>query len=325
MNRRYGPFQVLAAATLWGTTGPVEVLARLPVAPAAVGGTRILTGGLVLLAWALARRTPRPLAFPAVVRRHWRPLLAASCATGVFQAAYFTSVSRTGAALATAIVFGVAPVATGMSASVIGRSRLGRGWAAGTGCAVAGCVLLLLPGHASRPDGTGVVLVIVAAGCYAAYTVAAKRLTDDGAAMPVTVSATLIVGGLMLTPWLVTAGAGLFTGRALLTVAWLGPVTTAAAYMLFVRGLRTVSAATAGTLSLAEPLVAALAGIGLLHEHLAAPALLGCGWAVAPGERFRIQSTPGIRIGIGTLTSEESASLAADLRASLARRPRRSD
>ena len=123
--------------------------------------------------------------------------------------------------------------------------ELGRGWAAGTGCAVAGCVLLLLPGHASRPDGTGVVLAIVAAGCYAAYTVAAKRLTDDGAAMPVTVSATLIVGGLMLTPWLVTAGAGLFTGRALLTVAWLGPVTTAAAYMLFVRGLRTVSAATA--------------------------------------------------------------------------------
>ena len=208
MSRHYGPFQVLAAATLWGTTGPVEVLAKLPVAPAAVGGTRILTGGLVLLAWALARRTPRPLAFPAVVRRHWRPLLAASCATGVFQAAYFTSVSRTGAALATTIVFGVAPLVTGLSASVIGRSRLSRGWAAGTGCAVAGCVLLLLPGYASRPDGTGVVLAIVAAGCYAAYTVSAKRLTDDGAAMPVAVSATLIAGGLMLTPWLATAGAG---------------------------------------------------------------------------------------------------------------------
>ena len=95
--------------------------------------------------------------------------------------------------------------------------------------------------------------------------------------MPVTVSATLIVGGLMLTPWLVTAGAGLFTGRALLTVAWLGPVTTAVAYMLFVQGLRTVPAATAGTLSLAEPLVAVLAGIGLLHEHLAAPVVIGCG------------------------------------------------
>jgi drug/metabolite transporter, DME family len=292
MSRRYGSLQVLAAAALWGTTGPVQVLARLPVAPAAVGGMRILAGGLVLLARTLARRGSGPLATPARggpgplaalarQRCHRRPLLAASCATGVFQAAYFTSVSRTGAALATAIVFGVAPVTTGLAARVIGRSPLGWGWAAGTGCAVAGCVLLLLPGHASRVDGVGVVLAIVAAGCYAVYTVSAKRLADDGAAMPAAVSITLIAGGLLLTPWLVAAGPGLFTGRALLTAAWLGPVTTAAAYMLFVQGLRTVSAATAGTLSLAEPLIAALAGIGLLHEHLTAPAVIGCGLLAA--------------------------------------------
>jgi drug/metabolite transporter, DME family len=144
MFRRYGPFQVLAAAALWGTTGPVQVLARLPVAPAAVGGTRILAGGLVLLAWTLARRTPGALAWLARGRRYWWPLLSASCATGVFQAAYFTSVSRTGAALATAIVFGVAPVMIGLSAWAIGRSPLGWGWAASTACAIAGCILLLV-------------------------------------------------------------------------------------------------------------------------------------------------------------------------------------
>jgi drug/metabolite transporter, DME family len=281
MSRNYGPFQVLAAAILWGTTGPVQVLARLPVAPAAVGGMRILTGGLVLLAWTLARRAPGAVTSLAQCRRHWRPLLSASCATGVFQAAYFTSVSRTGAALATAIVFGVAPVATGLSAWVIGRSPLGWGWAAGTACAVAGCILLVLPGHANRADGAGVVLAVVAAVCFAVYTVSAKQLADDGATMTAAVSTTLITGGLMLTPWLITAGPGVFTGRALLTIAWLGPVTTAAAYMLFVHGLRTVPAATAGTMSLAEPLVAAVAGIGLLHEHLAVPAVIGCGLLAA--------------------------------------------
>ena len=281
MSRHYGALLVLGAAVLWGTTGPVQVLARLPVAPAAVGGMRILTGGLVLLAWTLVRWATGRMASPLSQRRHWRPLLAASGATGVFQAAYFTSVSRTGAALATAIVFGVAPVTTGLAARIIGRSPLGWGWAAGTGCAVAGCVLLLLPGHASRADGVGVVLAIVAAGCYAVYTVSAKRLADDGAAMPAAVSITLIAGAMLLTPWLVAAGPGLFSGRALLTTAWLGPVTTAIAYMLFVQGLRTVSAATAGTLSLAEPLVAALAGIGLLHEHLTAPAVIGCGMLAA--------------------------------------------
>ncbi len=279
MARRYGSLQVLAAAALWGTTGPVQVLASLHVAPAAVGAVRILTGGLVLVVWSLARRAPGS-ASPvsrALGRRYWPPLLAASCATGVFQATYFTSVSRTGAALATAIVFGLAPVSIGLAARVTHRSPLGYGWAASTACAIAGCVLLLVPDHAGRTDALGVLLAIVAAACYAVYTVSAKRLADDGAPMTAAVSITLITGGLMLTPWLLTAGPGLITGRALLTVAWLGPVTTAVAYMLFVQGLRTVSAATAGTLSLAEPLVAAAAGIGVLHERLTVPAVIGCG------------------------------------------------
>jgi len=54
-------------------------------------------------------------------------------------------------------------------------------------------------------------------------------------------------------------------------------------------------------------------------------ALLDRGWAVAPGERFRIASAPGIRIGIATLTGEEARRLAADLAECLRRRPRRSD
>lgn len=293
MSRRYGSLQVLAAAALWGTTGPVQVLASLHVAPAAVGAVRILTGGLMLLVWSLVRRAPWAAApvSRALGRRYWLPLLAASCATGVFQAAYFTSVSRIGAALATAIVFGVAPVSTGLAARVTDRSPLGYGWAASTACAIAGCVLLLLPEHAGRIDALGVVLAIVAAACFAVYTVSAKRLADDGAPMTAAVSITLITGGLMLTPWLITAGPGLFTWRALVTVAWLGPVTTAVAYMLFVLGLRTVSAATAGTLSLAEPLVAAAAGIGLLHEHMTVPAVIGCA-LLATGLAFAARRRP---------------------------------
>ena len=54
-------------------------------------------------------------------------------------------------------------------------------------------------------------------------------------------------------------------------------------------------------------------------------ALLDHGWAVAPGERFRTASPPGIRIGIGTLTAPEAAQLARDLAASLRQRTRRSD
>jgi DNA-binding transcriptional MocR family regulator len=54
-------------------------------------------------------------------------------------------------------------------------------------------------------------------------------------------------------------------------------------------------------------------------------ALLQRGWAVAPGERFRIAVTPGIRIGTGTLTRPEASRLAADIGDCLAPRARRSD
>jgi len=54
-------------------------------------------------------------------------------------------------------------------------------------------------------------------------------------------------------------------------------------------------------------------------------AMLSRGWAIAPGERFRIASPPGVRVGIGTITPEEAARFAADLSECLARRPRRTD
>jgi len=60
-------------------------------------------------------------------------------------------------------------------------------------------------------------------------------------------------------------------------------------------------------------------------ESAAITALLQRGWAVAPGERFRIASPPGIRIGTGTLTEPEASRLAADIADSLTPRPRRSD
>jgi DNA-binding transcriptional MocR family regulator len=88
-----------------------------------------------------------------------------------------------------------------------------------------------------------------------------------------------------------------------------------------------------------EQLIAELAGLGILatgksglavwvpvaDEAGSTLALLGRGWAVAPGERFRIASAPGIRIGVATLTAAEIRQLAADISDCLRRRPRRTD
>ena len=52
--------------------------------------------------------------------------------------------------------------------------------------------------------------------------------------------------------------------------------------------------------------------------------LMEAGWAVAPGERFRISSPPAVRIAHATLGPEEAAQLVADLSQALRRSPQRS-
>ncbi|MFF5259464.1 DMT family transporter [Actinomadura viridis] len=289
-NEYPGALLILAAGVLWGTVGPAQVLAASPAPPITLGAARILSGGVLLALFVLA---VAPRAFRVVLRATWRPLLAASAATGTFQAAFLTAVDRTGAAVATAVVFGLAPVFTGLFEGLVLRTRPGRRWLAGTVCAVAGCALLMAPGHGGAADPSGVGLGLVAGCCFGVYTVAAKRLVGIGSGaeprtgaggrrpvppgltMAAAVAVSLLAGGTLLLPWALAGLPDLAGTRSLVLVAWLGPVTTAAAYMCFVSGLRRVTAATAGTLSLAEPLVAAVLALAVLGERLSPAAAAG--------------------------------------------------
>ncbi|MFI6485133.1 EamA family transporter [Nonomuraea sp. NPDC050663] len=265
---------VLAAAVLWGTVGPAQVLAGSEASPMALGGARLLGGGILLSLLSLL--SLRGGSAVRLMRRAPWPLLAAAAATGIFQAAFFFSVARTGAALATAVALGVTPVATGIVDRMTGsRSPLGRAWLGGTAASVTGCALLLLPGGSSSADPLGVLLAVVAGVCGAVYTVAAKHLADTGADMVTAVSLTLLVGGVLFTPWLVIEAEALVTRASLLLIAWLALAATVLGYMLFVHGLRRIPASAAGTLSLAEPMVAAVLGLTVLGETLSPAALAG--------------------------------------------------
>jgi DME family drug/metabolite transporter len=84
------------------------------------------------------------------------------------------------------------------------------------------------------------------------------------------------VGGALLAPALLFVDLGWLTEAAGIAVALhLGLVATAAAYLLFAKGLSGLPVATAATLSLAEPLTAGLLGFLLLGERLGPVALLG--------------------------------------------------
>jgi DNA-binding transcriptional MocR family regulator len=58
-------------------------------------------------------------------------------------------------------------------------------------------------------------------------------------------------------------------------------------------------------------------------EHAVVAGLAQAGWAVSPGERFRIASPPGIRIAFATLEQHEAPAVAGALARSIHQQPRR--
>lgn len=263
---------VLLAAALWGTVGPAQVIADPQADPAALGVARLLVGGGVLALTGL-----RAGALGAALRRDvvgW--VLLAAAATGVYQVSFMRAIDQLGAALGTAIALGVAPIATGLCAAWWAGERLTASWALGTVTAVVGCVTLLSPWHAGALHVEGIAPALVSGTCYGIYTVAAKRfLRPQVPVLPVT-ALTLVISGVALSPVLALHRAHLLDARSLMLVAWIGVAGTAVAYMAFIRGLDATTAATAGTLSLAEPMLAVIAGVLLLHERLSATSAAGC-------------------------------------------------
>ncbi|MFC8662264.1 DMT family transporter [Streptomyces sp. NPDC057199] len=265
---------VLGSVLMWGTVGPAQILAASNMGPLALGGWRLLVGGLALGAFTVRDfKKLRALTSPPLLR----PLLVCALSTALYQATFLYSVSRTGAALATVIALGTAPAAIGVCTRWITGDRVNAAWVVSNVTAIAGCILLLAPGS-NGADPLGLLLGVAAGICYGLYTVFAKRLAADNPALPLpAVSAlSLTVGAVVLLPWIITDNADLLGFRTLGLIAWLGLAATALAYWLFTVGLSRVSATTVGTLSLAEPLAAALLGILVLDEHLSGSALAGC-------------------------------------------------
>ena len=270
-----GPLLIVVAAVTWGTTGAtMKLLAAIsPMSPLLIGFFRVAIAApcLCVAAWGLGG----PLRVPD---RHDRArLLAAGLAMGAFQAFYFWGVAKTSVAVGSLVAICSAPLfITVLAALLLGERIDGRTWSAlVTG--VAGAALLTLGprGLGQLPPGFlgGVGLALGAGVSYAVYAVTVKGAV--GRVAPLAIAAlTFSVAALSLLPALVLERpiAGV-TGWVLL--AYLGVVPTAAAYILYVIGLRTTSVVVSGVLTLVEPLTATLLGVLFFGDQLGPVGTLG--------------------------------------------------
>jgi DME family drug/metabolite transporter len=192
-----------------------------------------------------------------------------------YQLCFFAGVARTGVAAGTIVAIGSAPVLAGLLGWLFQKERPDRRWVMATMLAVTGCGLLIASGGEIRIDGWGVLLSLGAGAAYAIYALTSKVLLLDHS--PDTVTAVVFaLGALFLLPVLLLVDLRwLAGGRGLLVALHLGLVATALAYMLFARGLKSIPVAMAVTLSLAEPVTAALSGFFVLGERVEKAGILG--------------------------------------------------
>jgi DME family drug/metabolite transporter len=258
--------QVLLAAVCFGTTGTAQALGP-SASPAAVGAARIVLGGCLLAAIAAAMGVRRPRVSATVV--------GIAVAVAVYQLAFFAAVKLTGVAVGTVVAIGTGPVAAGALGRLVNGERLSARWGLATACAAAG-VLLLVGDGGGAIDLEGVGLAVAAGAGYATCTVLSKRMIAGGAAPEGVMAAGFGGAALLLVPVLAIAGPGFLAGADGLGMAlYLAAIPTGLAYVLFSRGLRSLSSGETATLVLAEPLTASALGIVALGEHPSTAAAIG--------------------------------------------------
>jgi DME family drug/metabolite transporter len=266
----FGYIYILFAAVLFGTAGTVQALAPEVAQPEVLGAIRLAISGTFLAVITLLFKRPQ-------LRKSWPiiPTISAAISAAALQLCFFCALPKTGVALGTSIFIGSFPVFTGVFSFILYRERPTPKWILASLLAIVGCFLLLGVGENFSSDYSGIALALGAGCSYAIFTLSAQFLLKEHSAVAV-LAISFTLGAILLIPAYFGVSLHWLTQPSGVVVSlYLGIVSTVFPYLLFAQGLRTVTASTAATLNLAEPLTAALLGVSLLQEKLSLTALTG--------------------------------------------------
>jgi len=252
--------------------------------PAGFTALRLASGALVLVAIARVRSGEWPRA------GSWGSAVALFAYAAAFSFAYVALPAGTGALL----LFG-AVQATMIGAGLRSGERLTSLRATGLLLALAGLVLLVLPGLAAPPLASAL-LMLAAGAAWGVYSLRGRSAGDATAvtagnfarAVPLAVAIALLPG----------AGARVDAAGAGLAIAS-GAIASGVGYAIWYTALPALSATQAASVQLSVPLLAALGGVLLLGEAptwrlaLAAAAIVG-GIALVLRARVAPGRPPGV-------------------------------
>ena len=211
-----------------------------------------LASGALMLAAILAARRVRPTKGGS-----WLAAAMLFSYAAFFSFAYRDLTAATGALL----LFGAVQVTMTGYAVVLGE-RLRGLRLLGVLIAVAGLVALLLPGLAA-PPWLGATLMLLAGASWGVYSLVGRHLGD-----PTIATAGNFLRAVPLAAALSLAASGAATAdtRGVIYAAISGAITSGLGYALWYAALPRLTAASAATIQLSVPAIAALGGVALLGE-----------------------------------------------------------
>jgi len=266
-----GIFAVLGAALCFGTTGTTQQLGVPEISPLSVASARLICGSLFLFIFAYFQRASR-----GSVRMPLSDLLICGLGIGMYQLTFFSAVHSTGIAIATVTALGTAPTLSAVVAFVLMRERPQRSWYAGTAITILGIVLVGTAHGIASFNAKGVFLAVLAGFGFAVFNVVCRRSLANGAQDMWLTATTFGVAALVSFPFLFAQSpAWIISSKGFLTVLWLGLVTTAAGYILFMFGLKRIESSLAATVVLAEPATATLLAAVVIGEKLTIQSFAG--------------------------------------------------
>lgn len=260
---------VLLAAMLWGTTGTAQSFIEGAAHPLTIGALRLGIGGFTLLLVVVAAKK---IVFHEVP---WQAVFLSAAAMAVFQPFFFSAVQSTGVAVGTVVAIGSAPVFSGMIEWIVLKRRPDRVWVFATIFAIIGSILLFINGESSTIRLSGVFLALGAGAAFAGYAMVSKSALRKMEAAPA-VAIIFSISACFLFPFLLFLDVSYMGNPVNLSViAYLGIGATSISYILFSTGLKKIPSSSAVTLSLAEPLTAAILGVFIVKEVLSNTAWIG--------------------------------------------------
>ena len=232
------------------TGAGIGALAFSAIGPAGVVAVRQLIAAIVLLP------TVRP-PLRRFTRAQWWPVLLLAVVFAVMNLSLYTAIDRIGLGLAVTLEF-LGPLAVALAAT---RRRLDLACALGAGVGV--YVLVL-------PDGTtdvlGVGLALLAATCWAFYILLNRLVGQRLPGLQGTATAAGVSALLYLPIVLALAVAGRLAPGPLLYATAAGVLSSVVPFAFDLTALRSVPARFFGIFMSVNPVLAALAGVILLHQ-----------------------------------------------------------